>query len=247
MATSGGSARREAGRRPGRVLVVGFGDKTETLAGRLLLISHRAVRAENVFEARNALTATTDPIRAALVHTTTLRVEDVRELRRDTGLRLVAVGPALDDATRRAWREAGVQLALWEPYVDGELRFVLNEAGHDDTELTTRGDPRVPTPLMARVHSATGAKAALVYNVSVGGAYLETPRPTAAGGHVSVELPLPERTLKLEAQVVSSNVPGNLQRPNLPIGMGVRFIDPDPDVRASLQRYVESRESAYRL
>lgn len=247
MASRADAASDGRARRSGRVLLLGFGEQTEKLAGRLLLVNCRAVRAENVLEARTALVASSEPIRAALLCAARLRAEDVRELRSASSLCMVAVGPELEPADRRAWRKAGVDLALWEPFVDGELRFVLNEAGRDRSEMTTRADPRVPTPLMARVHSATGVKAALVYNVSVSGAYLETPRPTAAGGHVAVEIPLPGRTCKVEAQVVASNVPGNLQRPNLPVGMGVRFLDPDPDVRAAIQDYVKSRESAYRL
>jgi len=112
---------------------------------------------------------------------------------------------------------------------------------------STRGELRVPTTMIARVFSAAGEKPALVYNLSEGGAYLETHRPTMSGGHVRVELPLPAGKRTLEAVVVSTNVPGNLQRPNLPLGMGVRFDQAEEQARREIARYVEERAAQFRL
>lgn len=234
----------------GHVLLAGFGADHDSVSGKLVLLNYRPLRADNLFEARNACAEPGRTVRAVLLHAgLRCSADEVAALRAHApdGCQLVVVGPQLDEAGRDAWRRTGVALALWTPFVDGELRFVLNEATNDPAQWATRADPRVPTPLMALVHSATGQKAALVYNVSVSGAYLETPRPTASGGHVALELPLPTGTLELEAAVVSSNVPGNLQRPNLPMGMGVRFLDLEPAARADLEAYVEERRRAYRL
>jgi hypothetical protein len=124
---------------------------------------------------------------------------------------------------------------------------VVNRALHDATRLQVRGKLRVPTDLVARVHSAAGDKPALVYNVSTGGAYLETPRPTAQGGRISVTFPLQPDPVTLSARVISTNVAGNLQRPNLPRGMGIRFDDYPPEKAAALEKYVSERARSFEL
>jgi PilZ domain len=235
-------------RKLGFVLLVGFGTEQESISGRLFLLNFRPVRAANLFEARTAFAEPGRSIGAVLIYSgLAFREEEARALREQAGdrPRFVVVGPRPGDV--KIWKDAGVELGLFEPFVDSELRFVLNEATHDPAEWATRADPRVPTPLIARVHSATGTKAAIVYNLSISGAYLETPRPTASGGHVRLELSLPSGPLEIEAAVVTSNVPGNLQRPNLPTGMGVQFCDPAPEAKAALQAYVDERRLAYRL
>jgi hypothetical protein len=237
-------------RKLAHVLLVGFGGDYDSLSGRLNLLNYRPVRAASLFEAGHACAEPGRSIRAALVPPQlSFQRAEMQALRERAGpaLALIVVGPRPDAARLRAWKDVGATLALFEPFVDSELRFVLNEATHDSGEWSTRAAPRVPTPLMVRVHSATGQKSAILYNLSTSGAYLETPRPTASGGHIGIELPLPGRTLKLDAVVVSSNVPGNLQRPNLPVGMGVRFLDPGPEEAAALGAYVEERRRAYRL
>ena len=39
-----------------------------------------------------------------------------------------------------------------------------------------------------------------------------------------VTLPLPAADLRLAGEVVATNVPGNLRKRNLPIGMAIRFL-----------------------
>jgi hypothetical protein len=47
--------------------------------------------------------------------------------------------------------------------------------------------------------------------------------------------------------VVSTNVPGNLNRPNLPMGMGVQFLDAAPGARSALNGYVEERQADFEI
>ena len=61
-----------------------------------------------------------------------------------------------------------------------------------------------------------------------------------------VELPLPSGMLRLRAQVMLTNVAGNLKRENLPRGMGVHFLEISPDEKAALERYVDEQEARYR-
>jgi hypothetical protein len=52
---------------------------------------------------------------------------------------------------------------------------------------------------------------------------------------------LNEHAIEIEGVVVFANVPGNLQRPNLPLGMGVRF-DAMPDsVRRVIAAFIQQR------
>jgi hypothetical protein len=44
-----------------------------------------------------------------------------------------------------------------------------------------------------------------------------------------------------------NNVPGNLRRPNAPVGMGVRFTEVPPEAKAALDRYIAERAKTYHL
>ncbi|MDX1649068.1 MAG: PilZ domain-containing protein, partial [Myxococcota bacterium] len=161
----------------------------------------------------------------------------------------VAVGPRPDARGVDRLRKAGLRFACFEPWTDSELRFILNRAIYDPSRarISVRDGLRVPTNLMGRVFGGTGEKPVLVYNVSLGGAYLETHRPSSVGARIEVELPLEPEPLRLQARVVSTNVPGNMRRPNLPLGMGVRFETPDAEATERLTEYVSRRASQFEL
>src|SRR6185369_15784924 len=143
-------------------------------------------------------------------------------------------------------RRAGVHFALFDPFTDEELRFVVNEAHHAGSPEIPRIDQRVPTHMRARVTTKTGERVAVVCNLSTVGAYLATPRPALRGGTVQVMVPLDEGDVEVEGLVMWNNVPGNLRRPNAPIGMGVRFTEVLPEAKAALDRYIAERAKAYR-
>jgi hypothetical protein len=64
------------------------------------------------------------------------------------------------------------------------------------------------------------------------------------GAEVDLELRLPGRPVTLRAEVVFTNLPGNLQRENLPLGMGVRFLELSPETEAILRDYLKERSAA---
>ncbi len=110
-----------------------------------------------------------------------------------------------------------------------------------------RTELRVPTLIRARVTSKTGERVAVVCNLSKLGAYLATPRPAMRGGRLQIQLPLEAGDVEIQSLVMWNNVPGNLRRPNVPVGMGVRFTGVSDDANAALERFIVERAKAYRL
>jgi hypothetical protein len=136
-------------------------------------------------------------------------------------------------------RRAGVALALWEPFDDARLRFQVNRAlGREDHGGLPRGETRAPVELAVQVFQAGRRKSARSYTLSPGGVYLETPRPAMRGASVEVELPIGPGAFRLRGEVSHTNVPGNLQRSNLPVGMGVRFADVPEAAALAIRRLV---------
>jgi len=228
------------------VLALGFGEGFEPLSARLLLLHFRAVCAELADDGMRALERSGEPICAVLLSIPHalgdlgFAVDRLRDRAPGTSLRFIAVGPRPSPGELEELRGAGVELSLWEPFDDSALRFVLNAAAHGPRSGAPRKLMRAPTAMLARVFSGAGQKAALVYNLSEGGAFLETLRPTSSKGHVRVELPLPTGVVTLEAEVVNTNVPGNLHKPHQPMGMGVVFADVPEETRRNIAGLVEA-------
>ena len=242
---------RGGGRDP--VFLIGLGDEHDGLAQRLLALGYRPVRAAEPRGAALMLTRVDRPVRAAILPAEfgDAALDRANELARLSeaagGVRFVVTGkpPAADaiDGLRRD----GVRFCLWQPFTDSELRFVTNRALYDSTRGEVRNRTRVPTDLVARVRNGAGERTAGVYNLSSVGAYLETRRSAMKGGRVRISLPLPSGEIELAAQVAAANVPGNLKRENLPVGMGVEFVNLGAEAEATIHQYVAQRASAFEL
>ncbi len=144
-------------------------------------------------------------------------------------------------------REAGIRLVAWEPCPDAVLRFQLNRALGDDAHRNERGASRVPVARRVRILSGRFAKVATLYSLSTGGAFVETPRPSLRGARVLLELVLPRGDVVVEGSVAYTNVPGNLHRGAMPLGMGVRFRDPSPEAALAIADCVRAAEEAISL
>lgn len=136
-------------------------------------------------------------------------------------------------------REAGVSLALWEPFEDAPLRFQVNRAlAENDQGGLPRRELRAPVDLPAQVFRAGRMAPARVYTLSAAGMYLETPRPAMRGAGLEIEIPLGPGPVHLAGIVVYTNVPGNLHRSNMPVGMGVRFGQVPETAATAIRRQV---------
>lgn len=170
--------------------------------------------------------------------------KDLQRLRASAGaldLFYLAVGEPPDSSARKKLRAAGIRFALWEPFDDATLRFQLNRAWNADRDDHKRANPRIPTYLHAQVGGGQRVKDGVVYNLSIQGAFIETPRASMAGASVEIAIRLPGCFIETRARVVFANVPGNLQRPNLPLGMAVRFESLDSQTSRKLKAYVRER------
>ncbi|MGI9432850.1 MAG: PilZ domain-containing protein [Myxococcota bacterium] len=234
------------------ILVYSPEDELQELLGRLLLNHFRGRVAHDLDEAERIVKENTPTIHAGIVPATLSLPSlgaDLTRLRqgaRSQRLQFVVAGARPSEEALAQLRSAGIDYTLFEPSGDTELRFVLNQATHDSVGGERRDDLRVPTSLVARVHSPAGTKMALVYSLSKTGAYLETPRPSQESARVEVEIPIPAGTLTLNATVVSTNVTGNLRRENLPRGMGIRFERLDEQEKLQLKAYIDDRAACYR-
>ena len=234
-------------------LLLGFGPAYARLAHRLVGLGFLALRAETLEDALGTLQLADPPVRAFLLPPApplpelgpSLRWLAERSL--DGNLRAAVVGARPGPEAVARLRGAGVALALFDPFTDGELRFVLNFLAYNPRCGEWRSRLRVPTRLDAQLTGETRAKEARVYNLSADGAYLETAEPAEAGSQLVLELPLPSGPLRVAARVLTSREPSPWHRETLPRGMGVRFHDVGPAARESLERFIDERARSFQL
>lgn len=213
------------------VLLVDVGDQPmQELAIRVRRVGFRAVRAKTPDDAREALRDHRYAIGAVVIppdlaaHDLGLALDAFRDLVPDRDLPILVSGPHPGDAECERLRDSGVHLALWTPVDDHGLRFQINRAlGPKRDTGNERRAERVPADWPIRIRTGQRDKPARVYSLSAQGAFLATARPSYRNSLVYLTLPLPDGPIELAARVVMTNVPGNLIRKNLPLGMGVCF------------------------
>jgi hypothetical protein len=245
---------------PGRVLLYAFGAAAGDLAERLQRLGLEAIVEDVPGSAAARVGKPGEPIRAALIpagFALPEREGELEQLQRAAGkggIRLVAVGKRPSGGAEGELRDRSVRFCLWSPFQDRELRFVVNRALFDaDRSANPRHQSRVrhelraPTSLGARIIVGGREKPALIYNLSAGGCYLETVRPTVVGTSIEIVLPLPVGEFRLAGRVVMTNVPGNLERQNLPRGMAIEFLHLQPEAREAIREFVLERARAYEL
>lgn len=155
---------------------------------------------------------------------------------------ILAGGPHPSEGMRDRLRDAGISLACFEPIDDASLRFQVNRAflGHRH-QGKARCELRAPLGWSIRIRQGARIKEGEVYDLSNGGAFIETTRPSLPGARIELELPLADGGLAVPGEVIHTNVPGNLRKPRAPIGMGVRFDPVLPDAATHISRAVHTR------
>ncbi len=156
----------------------------------------------------------------------------------------MAYGKQPDATARKALRQAGVVLALWDGYDEGILRFQINRLVSKEELSAARTSRRAPTHAPIRILVGGREKQGTLYSLSEGGCFIETPRASMDGARLHILFELDGEPFELDGTVAFANVPGNLQRPNLPLGMGVRFDNADAAKRTAISRLIQARLGA---
>jgi len=205
------------------------GETLGGLAERARAFGHRVMQIEHPTELAE-LTARRNFRPRVVIVDVSYPTEDwsklVRELRSGAGPEAVcffATGEAPKEKERKALRKAGFEIGLFHPVPDHALRFYLARGARSAGGQFPRGDDRIPTAWVTRVFAGGREKMAQVYSFSPTGAYLATRQPSLTGSEIAIDLPLDSGMVTTTGRVVYTNVPGNLSRPHLPIGMAVRF------------------------
>jgi len=224
------------------------------LATRARRVGFRVLRAKTPEDAREALRDGRHAVGAVVIPPDleapdlSLALRGFRELVPDRELSVLVGGPRPSSSECQRLRAAGAELGLFEPLDDHTLRFQLNRAAAGrPSGAAERRALRVPTDWPVRVRMGGREKPARVYCVSSTGAYLATSRPSFRGSLVYLTLPLPGGPIDVAGRVVMTNVPGNLVRENLPLGMAVQFTGTALDVEDSLREFAERQAAALRV
>lgn len=236
-----------------QILLFGFGRAHDELAGRIVVLGYRTLRAAQVEDALDLIGRQAQPVRVLAFATSAPfknRAHDLRAMAERAGalgLRSIVSGAQPEPAEMAALKRDGVKYCLWKGFNDAELRFVLNAALYDETRGQHRPATRVPANVVVRVKSGVGEKAGMISNLSATGAFIETQRAGLPGGRVTLSIEFSDGVVTIPASVVFANVPGNLQRPNAPLGMGVKFAPGAPEPAARIAKFVRERSRAYEL
>ncbi len=218
---------------------------TEKLATQLVRLGIEAIRVADLVEAQDTIKSKEYSIRAVLVPSVfegkSLRKALKSMRRREPALPAMAYGKIPDRGQRKALRQAGVLLSLWDGYDEGVLRFQLNRLISGESQAAVRGSRRAPVHARVRIVVGGREKLGVLYSISDSGCYIESPRASMDGARLKMGFVLEERSYELDGIVVFANVPGNLQRPNLPLGMGVQFSHDSKAVKKSLGEFIHAR------
>jgi len=236
------------------LLVDAGGESMQQLSLRLRQMGFHVLRTKTAEQAATALTDTRFVIGSIVVppdlpaYDLDLALAAFRSMEASRALPLLTAGRRPDADRRARLRRAGVEQALWHPLDDNTLRFQVNRAlaGAGPPPAMRRAE-RVPTNWPVQIRSGDRRKQAKVYSVSSTGAYLATSRPSMLRAVVETVLPLPACDVPLAGEVVMTNVPCNLLRRNLPIGMGIRFTDQSDEAEHQIMEWAHERASWLRV
>jgi hypothetical protein len=219
--------------------------RTETLAAQLVRHGVEPIRVAELSEATMLVRSQSYVFSGVLVPTSlpASRVAKALETMRQTEsvLPAMAYGKMPDPAQRKILRQAGVVLALWDGWDEGVLRFQINRLNSGERISRARSSRRVPTHAPARVLVGGREKHGVLYSLSEGGCFIETARASMDGARLRTLFELDGERFELDGIVAFANVPGNLQRPNLPLGMGIEFDHPDAATCKAIARVIQER------
>ncbi len=104
-----------------------------------------------------------------------------------------------------------------------------------------RADPRVDVDLEVQYRTAQEFTAAYAENISGGGIFIRTQQPLSLNREMQLRFTLPgiQRTFVVRGLVVWANP--SPSRSSFPPGMGIKFMDLDPEVKTIIAGFVEGK------
>lgn len=226
----------------------------ELLRTRLVRIGHRVVAAKTPEMAHTLLRVGGSRIGAVIVPAD-LPVVDLgaalgfmRKIA-PPGHELSFVGAGRDPGPERRerLRRAGVRVALFDPIDLHTLRFQINAAlaTNPIPMRARRGTVRAPADWQVVARANGRHKEGRLYSISPNGGFVVLPQPWMVRSQVEIHGAMPDGTeLRATGRVVMTNVPGNVMRASLPVGMGVRFDQLSELTSIALLMYANERAEA---
>jgi hypothetical protein len=156
------------------------------------------------------------------------------------------IGEKPDDTNRLRLRDAGAGWALWAPFNDTELRYVVKSAMAMHEDFADRRDARVPVDLIANIWCGERREVAVISSLSARGAYIELTDPVALGSSMRIEMDVDGDRFRGFARVVHV-VAEELDSANQPSGVGVTFYGVDRDEERLLHKAIGELKSRYLL
>jgi hypothetical protein len=221
----------------------------ELLRARLGRMGYRAVPAKTPDQARSFLRVAGGRVGAVVVPSDlpvmNLRsaLLSLRTLASGDDLVFLAGGRDPGPEGRRRLRDAGVELAVFDPCDTHTLRFQVNRAlAADKRARGRRRTVRAPADWPVVIHTGAGrVKEGRVYSISATGAFVTVQQPCMTRARITLDLAVPGGRVSAVGRVVMTNVPGNVMRRSLPFGMGVQFEQLSEAVSVSLLVYAQER------
>ncbi|MAG32121.1 MAG: hypothetical protein CL908_14660 [Deltaproteobacteria bacterium] len=219
--------------------------RADPLATRLVRLGVEPIRVADLDEAVATVKSKRYAVGGGLVPSDLVGKQVARAIkhmrRREPMLPAMTYGKVPSPDQRKQLRQAGVLLALWDGYDEAVLRFQVNRLVSGEHQPAVRSSRRAPTHIPTRILVGGREKEGVVYSLSAGGCFIETPRASMDGACLKLIFTLEDLQLAIEGVVAFSNVPGNLQRPNLPLGMGVRFEKIGADAHGRITRFIHEQ------
>jgi len=143
-------------------------------------------------------------------------------------LTFVAAGRDPGPEGRRRLRDAGVRIGIFDPVDLHTLRFQINRALADGMPLpparSKRATLRAPADWKIVALAGGRSKEGRFYSISPTGAFVVLPQPWMVRSNVELRWTHSfTGVVSAACRVVMTNVPGNVMRRSLPLGMGLRF------------------------
>jgi hypothetical protein len=220
----------------------------ELLRTRLVRIGYRVIPAKTPEMAHSLLRVGGSRVGAVIVPAE-MPVVNLRGaldfMRRSHGegdLSFLAAGRDPGDEGRRRLRDAGVRIGIFDPVDLHTLRFQVNRAlaGDQPQSRARRGTLRAPADWRITARSGGREKEGRLYSISPSGTFVVLPQPWMVRSNVDISWTCTHTgSVLASARVMMTNVPGNVMRRSLPLGMGLRFDHLPEAASVALLMYAE--------